>query len=117
MANNGGAVMRRSMILWLGLILLSATSLFLIKTEVQHREEKLTELHRDIVREQQAIHVLKAEWSYLNRPDRLADLVARHLELVPIDRGHLAAFDVLPSRPNPLTPTPKTQVVSVGNPQ
>lgn len=103
--------MRRSMILWLGLVVLSAASLFLIKTEVQQREDQLAALHQDINRAQQAIHVLKAEWSYLNRPERLSELVERHLDLVPINRSRMASLDTLPSRPtNTPLPAPTTVV-------
>ena len=52
-----------------------------IGTEVHDLEDRLAGIHRDIAREQEALHVLRAEWSYLNRPERLEDLARRHLDL------------------------------------
>jgi hypothetical protein len=45
--------------------------------------------------------VLLAEWSYLNRPDRLAGLAARHLDLSPMTPGQLGAMGMaaLPAQP------------------
>lgn len=50
---------------------------------VQHAEDRLSNLRADIAREQDAIRVLKAEWEYLNRPERLEKLAAEFLNLVP----------------------------------
>lgn len=85
--------MRRSMTLWLLLATCAGISLFLIKHEVQEREDRLNALHREILADQEAIQVLNAEWSYLNRPDRLEHLIrelgdrraANHLQLTSLD--------------------------------
>ena len=95
--------MRRSLLLWLGLVFGTAVTFFLISTEVRRQREELADLHREIYRHQQALHVLKAEWSYLNRPDRLARLVEKHLDLTPIDGRHLAPLAAIPPRPQPAT--------------
>ncbi|MDP7380537.1 MAG: hypothetical protein QGF33_04160 [Alphaproteobacteria bacterium] len=94
--------MRRSLLLWFGLVFGTAVTFFLISTDVRRQREELADLHREIYRHQQALHVLKAEWSYLNRPDRLARLIEKHLELTPIDAHHLAPLAAIPPRPRPL---------------
>ena len=90
--------MRRSTILWFLIATCLGVALFMVKHEVQRREEQLAELHRQILASQEAIHVLEAEWSYLNRPDRLETLVRRHLDLVPMDTRRLGSVEVLPMR-------------------
>ena len=90
--------MRRSTILWFLIATCLGVALFLVKHEVQQREEQLASLHRQILASQEAIHVLEAEWSYLNRPDRLESLVRRHLNLVPLDTRHLGSVEMLPMR-------------------
>ncbi|MEQ8817237.1 MAG: hypothetical protein RLO51_23060 [Thalassobaculum sp.] len=90
--------MRRSTVLWFLIATCLGVALFLVKHEVQQREEQLASLHRQILASQEAIHVLEAEWSYLNRPDRLEALVRRHLNLVPLDTRRLGSVEMLPMR-------------------
>lgn len=90
--------MRRSTILWFLIATCLGVALFMVKHEVQRREEQLAELHRQILSSQEAIHVLEAEWSYLNRPDRLEALVRRHLNLVPMDNQKIGLVELLPMR-------------------
>ncbi len=90
--------MRRSTILWFLIATCLGIALFLVKHEVQQREEQLASLHREILASQEAIHVLEAEWSYLNRPDRLEALVRRHLNMVPLDTRRLGSVEMLPMR-------------------
>lgn len=72
--------------------------LFQVKYEVQRLETELHQLNSEILKEQRLIHVLKAEWSYLNRPERLSALARRHLDLVPMDTGHSGSIEDLPMR-------------------
>ncbi len=60
-------------------------ALFVVKYQVQDLEDQLTLIDREIVSERQTLHVLKAEWSHLNEPERLRELATRHLGMVPLD--------------------------------
>ena len=101
--------MRRSAVLWFMIATCLGVALFMLKHEVQRREEQLAQLHRQILSSQEAIHVLEAEWSYLNRPDRLEALVRRHLDLVPLDTQRLGSIELLPMRlPLPEVQSPPT---------
>ncbi|MBX6369264.1 MAG: hypothetical protein IRZ04_14855 [Rhodospirillales bacterium] len=71
--------MRPTSIIWLGVILATGAAVFSVKTAVAGLEEELLAVRKEIARDHDAIHVLKAEWSYLNQPTRLADLAKRHL--------------------------------------
>jgi cell division protein FtsL len=55
--------------------------LFFVKHEVRDQEARLAELNQEIRREQEAIHILKAEWSYLNDPARLRQLSEKFLSM------------------------------------
>jgi len=89
-------MMRRSMPLWLLLATCAGITLFLIKHEVQEREDRLNALHREILADQEAIQVLNAEWSYLNRPDRLERLIREFSENRTANQLQLTSLDMLP---------------------
>ena len=92
----------KSALFWLGLAGAAGALLFQTSYEVQELEEQLASVNRKIVAEQEAIQVLKAEWSYLNDPTRLETLARTHLALRPTDaRQFVASIDVVPMRPTP----------------
>ena len=72
--------------------------LFKVKYEVIDLESELNRVNHDIVSHQEAIHVLKAEWAYLNEPARLKRLAQEHLNLAPMGPEHLGSFSDLPHR-------------------
>ncbi len=76
----------------------AALFLFHIKQEVREMAEELGIVHRDILRHQEAIRVLKTEWSYLNQPTRIADLAGRHLDLRPLTARQFVRLEDLPPR-------------------
>lgn len=66
------------------------------------------DLHRDIASSRARLAVLKAEWAYLNRPDRLRDLAEMNfktLELLPLTPDQFGAIDQIafPSDELPIT--------------
>jgi hypothetical protein len=87
--------------LWAVLAVAAATGLFLLKYEVIALEEDLAGLTRAIEADRRAIHVLRAEWSYLNQPESLERMAASHLDLVPLGPTRMATLDALPFRPRP----------------
>jgi cell division protein FtsL len=66
------------------LLALSVFGLFQIKYKVLDLRKDLSEINRQLEQEKEAIHVLKAEWAYLNQPDRLKRLASKHLKLEPV---------------------------------
>jgi len=76
----------------------AALFLFHIKQEVREMEQEINIVDRDILRHQEAIRVLKTEWSYLNRPARIADLAGRHLDLQPVTAQQFVRLEDLPPR-------------------
>jgi len=75
--------------------------LFSLENQVRGLEGELAALDRSIVADSQAIHVLEAEWSYLNDPWRLRRLAERFLELTPVRPAQLGTLAELPLRPPP----------------
>ena len=72
----------RATLLWLGLTVAAGTGLYVVKHQVQNLEDELATVEGAIRKDREAIHVLHAEWAYLTRPGRMAELAAHHLELV-----------------------------------
>ena len=102
------------------LIALLAVSLsltmFMVKYQVQDMEDQLLGLNRSITDDRQAIHVLKAEWSYLNEPSRLKILAERYLGMTAIDSRQVGtARELLPPihQDNAETVTPLTASVVI----
>ncbi len=89
---------RLSFALLLLIALIAAIGVFVLKHQVQKLEAELASVHREIVTDQEALHVLKAEWSHLNQPERLKDLASRYLSLVPLAPGQIVRFEALPFR-------------------
>ena len=91
-------MIRLTTLIWLALASLAGVGLFQVKYRVQSLEKDLGQINRQILQDQDAIHVLGAEWSLLNEPARIADMSRRHLELTPFTAAQLARFSDLPER-------------------
>lgn len=92
---------RLSLPIWLLVIGVAGFCMFEVKFAVQELEARLTGTNRQIQQDEDALRVLKAEWSYLNEPDRLADLNLRHLGLAPVSAGQMVGLADLPIRTAP----------------
>ncbi len=91
---------RAPLILFIGLGLAALLSLgvYAMKFEVERQEARLAELQQTLQHEEETIQVLQAEWSYLNRPDRLRDLATRYLKLAPVAAKQLQSINDIPLR-------------------
>ena len=83
--------------IWLILAASAVAAMFHITFEVENLEARLHEVNRNIVQEQEAIHVFQAEWSYFNRPSRLETLSQELLpNLLPVSARQFTTFSRLP---------------------
>jgi hypothetical protein len=51
-----------------------------------------------ITREQDAINTLRAEWQFLNKPDRVQTLTESHTDLVPLAVQRIVRWQDVPAR-------------------
>ena len=75
--------------------LASATLAYVVSHRAQEADARIAELQQEIADEERVIAALQAEWAFLSRGDRLADLVQAHngeLGLEPTALGQLARF-------------------------
>ena len=73
-----------------------AIGVYLVKYSVQDVQRELAAMKTDLATEKESLHLLNAEWAYLNRPERLRQLADRHLDLVPLDSRQINQVSVLP---------------------
>ena len=69
--------------------------LFSVKYQVQDLEGERISLIKEIRKEKQSIHVLNAEWSYLNDPSRLGEMSTRYLGLAPASPKQLFVSEII----------------------
>jgi len=84
--------MHRSTTLFFLLALLVGFVLFKVKYEVVEIEQKLASTLQQVEGEKDNIHILKAEWSHLNEPQRLQKLAEKYLDIVPMKTEQIAAI-------------------------
>lgn len=95
------------------LVAVCATWAYRVNYATQEALNRLADLRAEIAAEREALAVLGAEWAYLNRPDRLAALVAgpgAGLGLVPLTPEQfgetaMVAFPLEPELPEAADPT------------
>ena len=81
-------------LLFAGLVI----GLYNLKAQVEDQEKELARVQRAIEDERDSIQVLRAEWSYLNHPERLRRLAMAKLELQPVAARQMASFERLAQR-------------------
>ncbi|MBP7001411.1 cell division protein FtsL [Amaricoccus sp.] len=89
------------------LVVVCATWAYRVNYATQEAANRVADLRADIAAEREALAVLSAEWAYLNRPDRLAALVAgpgAGLGLAPLGPGSFGetAMVAFPLPPEPV---------------
>ena len=103
-------MIRFASLLWLALVAVTGFATFKVKYTVQDIEDELNKIRRQTVAEQQEIHVLRAEWTALNQPERLADLNRRFLSLASVAPKQLQGkIEDIPLR---LVPEPAEPVIA-----
>jgi cell division protein FtsL len=81
----------------LGLVAL-AYVIYQVKYEARSLDAEIASLGRQIDEERDAIAVLRAEWSLLNRPERIERLARKYLRLAPAKPSQLVTLDSVTDR-------------------
>jgi hypothetical protein len=97
-------MIRLGTFIWLAVLTLIGVGLYQVELGVLAKEAELRQINHQIDADRDAMHVLDAEWSYLNDPTRLADLARRYTDLVPTTTTQIATFDQLLPRPRDVPP-------------
>jgi hypothetical protein len=86
----------RLVIFWMFVGVLAAFGLYTVKYRVQALKTEVAATETQLREENKNLHVLTAEWTYLNRPERLRQLTAKYLGTKPVHGQQLADFATLP---------------------
>jgi cell division protein FtsL len=81
----------------LGLVAL-AYGIYQVKYETRSLDAEIASLNKKIDAERDAIAVLRAEWSLLNRPERIERLAKKYLKLAPAKPVQLVTVDTVSDR-------------------
>lgn len=76
-----------------------AFAVFQVENQVKSLNAELAALQGDIRQDRESIHVLEAEWSYLNQPDRLRQMAESHLGLEYVKSAQVKDVNDIPLRP------------------
>jgi len=85
----------RGALVFFALAAVTGYGMYQLTYDVVALEEELAQRNRQILARQEAIHVLKAEWAYLNEPGRLQTLADKHLDLQPLTPTKVVAMSSL----------------------
>ena len=97
---------------WVVLPIVAGSGLYLLKMQVEAQEQRLVGLQKRIADDRESIHVLDAEWSYLNDPERLRTEADRLLGMEAIKPSQIVTFDQVPF-PDPAPAADSPAVSSV----
>jgi cell division protein FtsL len=81
----------------IGLVAL-AYVIYQVKYEARSLDERIITLNKEIEAERDALAVLRAEWSLLNRPERIERLAKKYLKLAPAQPQQLVTVDTVKDR-------------------
>ena len=86
----------------LAVVVAAGVGLYQLKYNTERVQEEVRALKGQITADEAAIKVLRAEWTYLARPERLEALCNRYLALRPTQAGQIiGSIDEVPLRDNP----------------
>jgi hypothetical protein len=109
-------MIRVGTVLWLVLVAFVGFGMFEVKYTVMDLEDELARTNKSILADVDSIHVLKAEWSYLSQPSRLAELSHRFLDLAPLGTAQLGQIDAIAMRPQAVPPVAAADTILAAPP-
>lgn len=101
---------------WVVLPIIAGAGLYLLKMRVETQEQRLVSIQKQIVDTRASIHVLRAEWSYLNDPVRLREQAERLLDMRPMTPHQIITFDEIPMPDANTAPGPVASAAPIPDP-
>ncbi len=86
-------MIRPTRIVGLGVLAATLVGLYQMKSAVEVRDKELTQVRRAVAEEKETVQVLRAEWSYLNQPERLTRLARTQGTLKPLSGAQLSSLE------------------------
>lgn len=93
--------MRRSTLFVVCMASAVGFGLFQLKYEVMKLENQHKQIRRSIKNTHEAISILNAELSHLTSPDRLQQLVEKHLQIEPVSGSQMISLRNVPAHSYP----------------
>lgn len=81
---------------WVILIVVATFGLYQVKYEVQSIKSQIAKASRELESERESLHVVAAEWAYLNRPERLQALADKYLASSGMLVNQIAEIEAIP---------------------
>lgn len=73
-----------------------AFAVYQVEYRVQEMRGQLKEINKQIASDKKAIHVLSAEWSYLNQPERLKSMADKFLKMDYVSASKIVEIEQIP---------------------
>jgi hypothetical protein len=102
------ALFKPSSLIGIVALLVSSFLLFEIKYRVQDIRRELNQIELDTLKAEEDIHILKAEWTFITKPETLSKLTKKHLNLTTIDPAKIKHLN--PNELNKLFEDKKTNI-------
>lgn len=87
---------RLPLLAWVFAVVIAVFLLYRVKYEVQALKSQVEEASRQLEAEKEALHVVAAEWAYLNRPARLRSLAEKYLSSSGMTADRVAEIEAVP---------------------
>lgn len=88
--------MKLSSLVWMVVIVVASFMLYKVKYQVQALKNEVASVSRQLEHEREALHVVNAEWAYLNRPERLQRLAGKYLAATDLTVSQIAEVEEIP---------------------
>jgi len=83
-------------VLWCLITVVICSCYFILTNDVQNLEKELAQINKDIENDIRDIHILEADWSELNNPERLRELAGKYISLDFIKPEQIINYSALP---------------------
>ena len=104
--------LRISTVLFVMLLVCGAFGLYMVKYKVQDLKKEVQITEKSLMEEKQNLHVAKAEWAFLTRPDRIRRLSVKYLSAKPMTSKQIVTLSSIPY--NALAQD-KSKILAAGN--